>query len=233
MTQKRVLIILTAASSMPLEDGTDHPTGFWAEEFIVAHRGLLAAGLEVVLATPGGKPAPVDPGSLSLQMLGESLAREYVEYLTGIDGVLHHPVAVDEVETSDFDAIVMPGGHGPMVDLAADEAVGHLLENADAEGKIIAPFCHGPAGLLAAKKPNGNFLFADRTMTAFTDREEKAGGVRKIGWYLAACLKELGVRFVEKEPFVSHVEIDGNLISGQNPQSSQAVTDAVIAALKE
>jgi putative intracellular protease/amidase len=229
---KKVLVVLTAADSMPLEDGSAHSTGFWAEEFIVAYRGLTQAHLDVVLATPGGRPAPVDPASMSPQLLGEEVSLEYQQYLDSIDDVLQHPVAISDVETSDFDAIVMPGGHGPMVDLAADENMGHLLEQADAEGKIIAPFCHGPAALLAAKKPDGSFLFAGRTMTSFTNREEKEGGVQKIGWYLAACLKELGVYLVENEPFTSHVEIDGNLISGQNPQSSKAVTDAVVAALR-
>ncbi|MCI1983382.1 MAG: type 1 glutamine amidotransferase domain-containing protein [Bifidobacteriaceae bacterium] len=229
---KKVLVVLTSADAMPLEDGSMHPTGFWAEEFIVAYRGLVKAGLDVTIATPGGKPAPADPGSLTKEMVGAEASVDYKKYLASIADVLEHPMAISDVTAGDYDAIVMPGGHGPMVDLAADKNMGHLLERADAAGKIIAPFCHGPAGLFAAKKANGNFLFAGRTMTSFTDREEKLGGVQKIGWYLASCLKEMGVNFIEKEPFTSHVEIDGNLISGQNPQSSKAVTEAVIAALR-
>ncbi|MCI1983383.1 MAG: type 1 glutamine amidotransferase domain-containing protein [Bifidobacteriaceae bacterium] len=229
---KKVAIILTAADALPLKDGSTHSTGFWAEEFIVAHRGLLAAGFDVSVATPDGRPAPVDPGSVSVEAVGEDAARDYRQYLASISSQLQHPLSLSAIDATDYSAIVMPGGHGPMVDLAFDETMGHVLEHADAEGIVIAPFCHGPAGLLSAKKADGSFLFAGRTMTAFTDREETMGGVQGITWYLASKLNERGAHVTAGEPFTSHIEIDGNLISGQNPQSSAAVTNAVIAALR-
>ena len=228
---KKVVIVLTAASELPLKDGSKHPTGFWAEEFIVAHRGLTGAGFDVSIATPGGKPAPVDSASVSAEAVGEQTAADFRSYLASIDDDLRHPVALEALRIEEYSAIVMPGGHGPMVDLAFDEAMGRLLEQADAEGKIIAPFCHGPAGLLAAKKPDGSFLFAGRRLTVFTDKEENMGGVQGVTWYVASKLSELGAHLTAGEPFTSHLEIDGNLISGQNPQSSEAVTNAVIAAL--
>jgi putative intracellular protease/amidase len=232
---KKVLIVLTAADELPLKGGTTHPTGFWAEEFIVAHRGLVGAGFDVTIATPGGLPAPADPGSVSAEAMGEETARDFQQYLASIHDTLQHPASLSEVlenfDTAKYAAIVMPGGHGPMVDLAFDETMGHLLEKADAAGTIIAPFCHGPAGLLAAKKADGSFLFAGRTLTSFTDREENMGGVQGITWYLASTLQERGARLTAGEPFTSHLEIDGNLISGQNPQSSAVVTDAVISAV--
>lgn len=227
----RVLMPLTAAASLTLTDGGSHPTGFWAEEFVVAHRELTAAGHEVLLATPHGKPAPVDPGSVDAAAVGPQAAKEFADYLAQVKQLLEHPAVLEDQMASDFDAIVLPGGHGPMVDLASDDALGSILAEGDASGTIIAPFCHGPAALLSANRPDGSFVFAGRKLTAFTDAEEQTGGVVGVPWLLESRLVERGALVESGEPWADHLVIDGNLISGQNPQSSSSVTNAVLEAL--
>ena len=61
-----VLMVLTGAKVWTMKDGTPHPTGFWAEEFITPHQKFTTAELEVHIATPGGVTPTVDPISLSL-----------------------------------------------------------------------------------------------------------------------------------------------------------------------
>lgn len=222
-----ILMVVTAASSLMLRDGTEHPTGFWAEELVVAHRDLTAAGHTVVIATPEGRRAPVDPGSLT----GEGAAA-FVGYLESIDGELARPIALDGVRASDFAAIVLPGGHGPMQDLARDTVLGALLLEADASEVLIVPFCHGPAGLLSATRPDGTFAFAGRTLTAFTNQEELAGGLgENAPWFVETALVDGGASVEAGDPWTSHVVRDRNLISGQNPQSSVAVVAALVSAL--
>lgn len=228
----RVLFVLTAANSIRLGDGSVHPTGFWAEEFVVTHRALAGAGHDLLIATPQGRPAPVDPASVSPGAVGAEPARDFSAYIAGLGDLLRHPARLEEQRAGDFDAIVMPGGHGPIVDLAQDPAFGALLRDADQRGVIIAPFCHGPAGLLAAKRPDGSFQFAGRRLTAFTDREERAGGLGDaMPWFLASRLAERGAIVEGGEPFTSHVVVDRNLITGQNPQSSAAIAREVRKAL--
>jgi putative intracellular protease/amidase len=48
---------------------------------------------------------------------------------------------------------------------------------------------------------------------------------------LETKLRELGGQFIVKPNWSDHVEQDGKLITGQNPQSSGSVARAVIAAL--
>jgi putative intracellular protease/amidase len=48
---------------------------------------------------------------------------------------------------------------------------------------------------------------------------------------LATRLEELGAKLDLADKFVSHAVADGRLITGQNPQSSQAVADALVDAL--
>ena len=46
----KILMVLTGADFWTLKDGTKHPTGFWAEEAVVPHQVLKAAGHEVAVA---------------------------------------------------------------------------------------------------------------------------------------------------------------------------------------
>ena len=222
-----ILMVVTAANSLTLRDGTAHPTGFWAEELVVAHRELTKAGHRVVIATPGGVRPPVDPGSLAVEG-----ADEFGVYLESINGELAEPAALESVRAEDFVAIVLPGGHGPMADLSQNSGLGALLVDADASGILIAPFCHGPAGLLSATTADGEFAFAGRTLAVFTDDEELSGGLgENAPWFLEAALVERGAHIDSGAPWSSHVVRDGNLISGQNPQSSAAVAAALVQAL--
>lgn len=231
----RILMIVTAAESIELADGTSHPTGFWAEELVVAHRTLSSAGAEITIATPGGAPAPVDPGSLSTEIVGDAAkVDEFRAYLETLSAELAAPAAIDGLDAAGYDAVVLPGGHGPMVDLAHDPAVGAALVAANAAGVLIAPFCHGPAALLSATSPDGGFAFAGRTLTVFTDEEERTGGLGAgTPWFVAATLAERGARVEGGPAWSSHVVRDGNLITGQNPQSSDAVAVALLDALAE
>ncbi|MFD5863862.1 type 1 glutamine amidotransferase domain-containing protein [Agromyces sp. NPDC127015] len=230
-----ILMIVTAADAIELADGSTHPTGFWAEELVVAHRALTAAGAEVTLATPGGAPAPVDPGSLSPEIVGDAAkVEEFRGYLESIAAELAAPAAIGDLDAAAYDALVLPGGHGPMVDLAHDPAVGAALVAADRAGVLIAPFCHGPAALLSATLADGGFAFAGRALTVFTDEEERTGGLGAgTPWFVASALAERGAHVEGGAAWSSHVVRDGNLITGQNPQSSEAVAGALLEALGE
>ncbi|MGU3644590.1 DJ-1/PfpI family protein [Microbacterium sp. C23T] len=133
-----VLMAVTGADAIALTDGTLHPTGFWAEELVELHRGLVAAGHTVDIATPDGVRPTVDPGSLG----GES-ADELRAYLASIGDLLAHPRALADVTTGEYDAIALPGGHGPMVDLATDADLGRLLVDAVDRDAVVGVLCHG------------------------------------------------------------------------------------------
>lgn len=228
-----ILMIVTGATSLTMKDGTEHPTGFWAEELVTAHRDLRAAGHAVTIATPGGVSPTVDPGSLDpAQTGGEEQARELADYLESIAGDLADAVPVADVDPNAYDAIVLPGGHGPMTDLAFDPNVGRVLVAANDAGTIIAPFCHGPAALLSAKLADGSNAFAGRRLTVFTDEEERTGGTgENTPWWVESALRDAGAVIDAAAPWSDHVVVDGNLITGQNPQSSASVARRVIGAL--
>ncbi|SDI96670.1 Putative intracellular protease/amidase [Actinokineospora alba] len=230
----RILMVISGADSMTLADGSTHPTGYWAEEVAASHEVLRAAGVEVDIATPGGVRPTVD--ALSLDERGgvsESDARRFRAYLDSIAQRLDAPLAVADVRIGDYDAIYLPGGHAPMADLADDRDLGELLNAATAEGKTVAALCHGVAALLSATKEDGGFTFAGRSLTSFTDEEERQGGLGDNAPYLVESrLRERGAVVETGPAWQSVVVEDGNLITGQNPQSSKDTAERVLKALR-
>jgi putative intracellular protease/amidase len=168
----------------------------------------------------------------------ERLAAERLATLQAIPG-FQHPVALSSLsdeELAGFDAVFAPGGHGPMVDLSDNPDVGRLLVALQRKSAPIAALCHGPALLLSApERPDGQWLFDGYRLTCFTDEEEvqTEAGLLGMSWFLDTALKNAGAVFDDgPAAWISHVVADRNLITGQNPGSTEATADAVIKVLR-
>ena len=168
----------------------------------------------------------------------QRLADERLAALQEIPG-FQHPVALaalSDAELAEFDAVFAPGGHGPMVDLADNPDVARLLVTLHRKEAPIAALCHGPALLLSApERADGQWLFDGYRLTCFTDEEEgqTEAGLLGMAWLLDTALKNAGAVFDDAPAaWVSHVVVDRNLITGQNPGSSEATADTVIKILR-
>jgi putative intracellular protease/amidase len=218
--KRNVLILVTGADR--LANGKE--TGIWLEEFAVPYYLLKEAGFGIVVASPKGGATPLDPTSLD----GEVKRAQWAE----AEKRLQQTLPLVEVMSDDFDALFLPGGHGTMIDLPDNADLKALLNRFARADKVIAAVCHGPAGLVGARKGDGTPLVAGKTITAFTDAEERAVGLDDaVPFLLESRLREEGAQFVVGDNWASHVEVDGTLITGQNPASSEAVARAVISLL--
>ncbi|MET9420095.1 type 1 glutamine amidotransferase domain-containing protein [Streptomyces sp. NPDC006540] len=228
-----VLFVVTGSDHWTLADGTLHPTGYWAEELATPHRLLREAGFDVTVATPGGVAPTVDAVSLAAESTGgKEQADAIAAYLASVRADLENPVKLEEVDLDAYAAVLYPGGHGPMEDLAVDAASGRLLTAALDSGKPLAVLCHAPAALLAARREDGGWPFAGYRMTGFTNAEESmAGFADKATWLLQDRLVELGADFHGAAPFTAHVVADRNLYTGQNPASSEQLARNIIDIL--
>lgn len=217
----RILFVLTGADHWTLADGTEHPTGFWAEEVATPYSVFTQAGHEVAVATPGGAAPRADAASLSADAAGGAEnAAALAATLEAVPG-LSRPLRLEEVDPADYAAVFYPGGHGPMEDLAVNADSGRLLTAALDSGTPLGVLCHGPAALLAAVRPDGGNAFAGRRVTAFTNAEEaQAGLADRAPWLLQDRLAAAGLDVRPGEPWASHVEVDGAVATGQNPASS-------------
>lgn len=227
----KILFVVTGARHWTLKDGTQHPTGFWAEELVAPYRAFTEAGHEVVVATPGAVTPVVDEGSLAADANGGQEAADAVRAeLDAID--LTSPLALADVDLDDYAAVFYPGGHGPMEDLAVDATSGALLRDTLASGKPLGIVCHAPAALLATADADGSSPFAGYRATGFTNAEEtQAGLADQAPWLLQDRLVALGLDFQESDPWSEHVVSDRSLHTGQNPASSAPLAQAVLQAL--
>ena len=229
LTMTRILMVATSADRMT--PGTE-PTGVWLEELTTPYYAFRDAGAEVTLASIEGGAIPVDQRSVNADGENDASVERYLK-----DEALKAEVAGTPVFTSidpaGYDALFLPGGHGTMFDYPGSDELARLVERFDREGKIVAAVCHGPAGLVSAKKADGTPFVADRRVAGFTDSEERAVGFdQAVPFLLETRLKELGGKHEGGPDFAPFALRDGNLVTGQNPASATCTAELVVEALK-
>ena len=335
----RLLMIVTSAHSIDLASEKGYETGYAADEVLKPYDKFVAAGVEVVTATPDGKPPHADPYELESQFhypdedkdFLSQVIRSFAPDLDDIRVTLHHLTELDLIaarrvsqaltangldrdtawslvtraartawredrnfievladdsevtgklspehlralaqqvqdesnaramytaerlaaietfqhprglsqmsdeEILSFDAVFIPGGHGPMVDLASNADVGRALQLMHLRQKTVAAVCHGPAAFLSAGPgPEGDWLFDGYKIASATEEEDDQTPYGKLGlpWYLENALKARGAIFDDGDAaWVSYVVVDRNLITGQNPDSSESIAEAILKRL--
>ncbi|MEU8360163.1 type 1 glutamine amidotransferase domain-containing protein [Nonomuraea sp. NPDC048882] len=227
----KFLFVMTGAAYWTLKDGTRHATGYWAEEFVAPYRAFTEAGHEITVATPGGVVPYVDMMSLRPDLAGGAETALGLEETIRSAEALRRPIMLPDARLDDYDALYLPGGHGPMEDLWQDADAGRLLTAALASGKPLAIVCHAPAAMLATRI-HGRSPFAGRRVTAFTNEEENAVGLAPMArWLLEDELVALGVEFSKGEMWRPYTVTDGNLFTGQNPASSAELAGRLLKVL--
>lgn len=142
------LLVLTGADVWTMKDGTPHPTGYWAREFVEAYNVFSEGRVDVDVATPGGVAARVDELSYALPYNDNDpdFVVRQKSFLESLKSVLSAPRRLEDVAAGRYDVVFVVGGHGPMQDLAVHPALGRLLAaNLDDPSKFVGAVCHGPA----------------------------------------------------------------------------------------
>jgi putative intracellular protease/amidase len=221
---KRVLMIVTSHARLG-ESGT--LTGFWLEELAAPYGVFLDAGLAIDIASPAGGRPPADPKSETSDAEPVRRFRADREAMARLESTL--PLA-DVAER--YDAYFVVGGHGAMWDLATSDAVASLLGRAHDAGKVVAAVCHGPAALVGVRDAHGEPIVRGRRVAGFSNEEEEAAGLTAIvPFALETRLRELGAHYEQGAKWAAFAVRDGNLVTGQNPQSSAATARETLAAL--
>ncbi|MEQ7802194.1 type 1 glutamine amidotransferase domain-containing protein [Pedobacter sp. ASV1-7] len=227
--KKHILMVLTSHAEM---EHTDSKTGVWLGEFTDPYYEFIDAGYRVTLASPKGGRPPVDPMSELTENITGANRRFQDDESAKIAFARTYELAL--MDASDYDAVFYPGGHGPIWDLATDGNSGRLILDFYNSGKPVAAVCHGPAALIKAEELQPGFLDG-KNISAFTNIEETmVGRAGNVPYQLESRLKELGANLSSAMiPFVSHVEIDGLLVTGQNPLSAGPAARALIKVIEE
>jgi putative intracellular protease/amidase len=232
MPKAKVLIVTTSHDQL---GATGRRTGVWLEELAAPYYALREAGNDVTVASIKGGKIPFDPRSTGEEGADQAVPAAALRFLGDPDAMAaaKRSRSIDEVDAGSFEVIFMPGGHGAMWDMPNSAALGQAVASLFDAGKVVAAVCHGPAGLASAKQRNGRPLVDGKRVNSFTNSEESAVGLTEVvPFLLETRLRELGGRFEcgpDWQPFAVR---DGNLITGQNPMSSELVARRIIEALE-
>jgi len=228
MTMK-ILMVLTSHAEL---GNTGKKTGFWLEEFAAPYYVFKDAGADITLASPLGGQPPLDPKSDEPDSQTEA-TRRFKADIPAQDA-LAHSVKLSSVSAETFDAVFYPGGHGPLWDLAEDADSINLIETLYAADKIVAAVCHAPGVLRHTKAASGSPLVKGKQVTGFSNTEEAAAQLTDVVPFLVEdALGENGGIYSKAADWQPHVVTDGNLITGQNPASSEAAAHEVLRQLEE
>lgn len=224
----KILMVLTSHSEL---GNTGKKTGFWIEEFAAPYYVFADAGAAITIASPKGGQPPIDPSSDTPDNQTPATIRFKAD--KDLQQVLSKTVLLSTLAADDFDAIFYPGGHGPLWDLTSDTDSIKLIENFWNSNKPVAAVCHAPAVLLRVKDNAGEALVKGKKVTGFTNSEEDVVQLTDVVPFLLEDeLKSKGGIYSKKDNWASHVEVDGMLITGQNPASSEAVAKELLKILK-
>lgn len=222
----KILMVLTSHERLA---DTGKKTGFWLEEFAAPYYTFLDAGCDIMLASPAGGQPPLDPKSD--EPAAQTDATRRFKEDKDAQEKLDNTKKLAEVQASDFDAVFYPGGHGPLWDLAVSLDSIALIEDFNAQQKPVAFVCHAPAALKNVKSGD-NYLVKDKKVTGFSNSEEKAVGLYDdVPFLLEDMLKDRGAHYDKGADWSSFVITDGNLVTGQNPASSEDTAKALLKVL--
>jgi putative intracellular protease/amidase len=259
-TKGKILVLVSSGRGLPLKDGKVYAgAGYYLNELTVPVRALMQEGYEITFANPKGNTPQVDVNSEVAGFFGGDAAKlqDYMLFRDGLTG-LRDPMRIADVIASgldQYDAVFVPGGHGPMIDLLDDPNAGIVMRHFHETSKPTAVLCHGPISLLSALPNSKEFvaalsagdaagahakaqgwIYSGYKMTIFSTAEEQQREPLEIGgkvlFYPDFALRTAGGDVSVVAPWQSYVLQDRELISGQNPFSDQALLKLLLPALE-
>lgn len=220
----KVLMVLTSHDQL---GDTGMKTGFWLEEFAAAYYVFKDAGADVVVASPAGGQPPLDPKSDLPEFQTELTHRFKAD--ADAQRVLASTVKLDSVSHDEFDTVFYPGGHGPLWDLAESQKSINLIESFERANKPIGFVCHAPGVLRHVKTADGQPFVKGRRVTGFTNGEEEDVQLTNVVPFLIEDeFKRQGALYEKIENWAPFVLVDGKLVTGQNPASSEEAAKALL-----
>jgi len=233
----KILIVNTSASTF----AGGLPTGVWLEEVATPYFVFKEAGAEVDMANNTGGPSPIDQGSMGDGFFTDA-CKKFMHDPVAF-GIFSHQKKLGDIVAAwncgkadglmSYDALYLSGGHGTCSDFVNNPTLKSCIEAMLAAGKVVAADCHGPIALAQCVKPNGEPLVAGLKVTGFNNSEEAAVQLtEKVPFLIETKFIELGAKYEKGGDWTSKCCVDGKLVTGQNPQSSEECAKAVIKLLK-
>ncbi len=240
---------MSARLVMPLPTEDFDPT-----ETAVPWKVLRDGGIEVVFATPDGKPGACDPMSLEgvvFKQIGATKEDAAIYAEMAADPAFLNPIRYDEIKVEDYAALHLPGGHAPgMVPYLESEMLQTKVADFFIADKLVSAVCHGPVVLARTKDPRtGKSVLHGRRLTALTKLLEGSGYMltmwtlgKRFRTYPEYVQDEIVAAVGDKSKFETgpiipsysnpFVVTDGNLLTARWPGDARKLGEALLDRLQ-
>jgi putative intracellular protease/amidase len=211
-------------------------TGVFASELTVPYYAFLDAGLSVDVASIAGGIVPIDPLSMKPAIRCADDDRMLSDAKLRTKLMRSMPIA--DADFAACDIVFLAGGWGAAFDFGQSDVLAQRMSEAYAAGRILGGICHGPLGLLRARRPDGALVVRGRRLTAVTDRQVRQLGITLTPLHPESALRGAGARFESQKHafrdfFANHYVADGDLVTGQNQNAGPMVARLMLDRLRE
>lgn len=237
LSGKRALIVTTSHGvlSEELGDKDAKATGVFGSELSIPYYALLDAGIEVDIASVKGGGIPIEPNSMGWPLAAaedKRFKRDAVALAK-----IAHSIPISQIDITKYDVVFMSGGWGAAYDLGRSAELADVVTKANAKDAVIGSVCHGALGLINAKAKDGSSLIAGRNVTGVSDLQVKQLGIDVTPLHPETELRKAGANYESntafRDIFATHVVVDGNLVTGQNQNSSAETIHRILEILSQ
>lgn len=221
--KSKILIIVSNANTI----GTNNRrTGTFLSEVAHPYAEFEKADYQIDFASLTGESPFLD--ALNLADDPDNL-----KFLTGKGWEdMHKASKLSTVEVNNYDAVFIPGGLAPMVDMPENSELKKVIAETYERGAVVGAVCHGPVSLLNVKLSDGSYLVNGKNIASFTTEEEDNYARADVPFDLQTALTEQGAIFHAAEAWSANSITDGNIVTGQNPASAKGVGEKIVAILE-
>lgn len=223
----KILIVSTSYSKL---GNTGEKTGLWLSEASHPYTILTDAGYEVDIASVKGGRIPIDPNSTKEH---DDINQSFLNEPNSANK-LSNSLALKDVSGKDYIGVIFSGGHGSVWDFYPNTDIARIGTQMQKNNGVIAAVCHGVSALLSIKDLENNSIIKGKEIAGFSNSEERAIKLEKtVPFMLQDALEKQGAKYESGENFTAFVKVDGNIITGQNPQSSSLLAKEILKKLKK
>ena len=223
MANKKILIIVSNANTI---GPNKRRTGNFLTEVANPYGEFTRAGYQIDFASLTGESPFLDD-------LKAAADPDNLAFLTGKGWAdMQKAAKLSTVDVSSYDAIFVPGGLAPMVDMPEDPLLKKVVKETYERGAVVGAVCHGPVSLLNVKLSDGSYIVNGKNISSFTSEEESHYAIADVPFDLQAALTKQGATYHTVPPWQPFSIADGNLVTGQNPASAKGTAQKIVAILE-
>jgi putative intracellular protease/amidase len=210
-------------------------TGVFGSELSIPYYALLDAGIAVDIASIKGGVIPIEPNSMGWP-LAATEDKRFIKDAVALAKIAHS-IPISQIDVTQYDVVFISGGWGAAYDLGRSAELADIVTEANANDAVISSVCHGALGLINARAKDGSSLIAKRNVTGVTDLQVKQLGIDITPMHPETELRQAGANYESntafQDIFATHVVVDGNLVTGQNQNSSAETVHRILEILSQ